>query len=179
MRWIVAAAAAFTLLSARPAPAAEDTPHGRVLVCYGMSYGVVELLFAAAENLDQIVQLAKKDGSGERLGGQSQAGARIQSRAQSLLKDLEACLREAQGSAQPDAAAFAVMSAMATELDSAADAIEDFVDRYDRSKDDIEMAAVMEEDLLLAGFADFPKTVKAALDRIEPLFVKVSERSAR
>lgn len=94
MRIIIAAMAAATLLCAPPARAAEDTPHGRVLVCYGMSYGVVELLYAAAENLDQVVSLAKKDDQGDRLGGLSQAGAKIQSRAVALLKDLDpACAR--------------------------------------------------------------------------------------
>ena len=71
------------------------------------------------------------------------------------------------------------MTAMAVELDGSSDAIEDFLAIYNKNKLDIDTTAVIEEDLALIGYEEFPKTVKAAFDRIEPLFVKVSERSSR
>jgi len=51
---IAVALAALLLCGATAARAAEDTPHARVLVCYGMAYGVVEMIYTAAENLDGV-----------------------------------------------------------------------------------------------------------------------------
>lgn len=139
MKTLFAGLVGLALLVAAPGRAAEDTPLGRAMTCYGMSYGLVELLLAANDNLEQTGKAAASDSEASYLAGLVRAGNRvIQGRALSLIEELEDCLQQAANRAVLDAGAFAVVDRMAIELDAAADAIADYKTLYERYERDFD-----------------------------------------
>lgn len=179
MRIAIAGLVGLVLLAAAPARAAEDSPLERALTCHALAFSLVEVLILANDNLEETGKAAADDAQAGSLAGLVRAGdGIIQRRALGLTREIEDCLRKAEAMDIRDPAVMtAVVWQMAVELDAAIDAVERYRLLYARYKADFDLALAMEEELGLLGYGEFAARVSDGIDRIEPLFLKLQERS--